>query len=347
MIEIDGSQGEGGGQVLRTALALSLVTQQPFCLHNIRAKRPKPGLMRQHLACVNAARRIAPGSRAAQASGAQVGLGSQTLVFQPQAVVPGAYDFAIGSAGSTMLVLQTVLWPLTLAGAPSELRLSGGTHGAMAPTSHFMQALSALLGQGCSIELRQAGFYPTGGGEVMVRIEPRSWAMPCELGQRGALLRVEATALHAGLPAHVAERWLEVVQQRLGWATDVLHNRSQRAGTGSGGALILHAQFEHCFEQATVYAKRGVNAEGLAQDACEAMQAYLRHDAPVGEHLADQLMLPAALSECPVRYRCTLATGHVRTNAQTINAFLPDAIGLEATASSGCLVLGNRHFKRA
>jgi RNA 3'-terminal phosphate cyclase (ATP) len=169
MITLDGSQGEGGGQILRSALALSLVTGQPFRIHQIRARRPKPGLMRQHLACVEAAARIGNATTEGAA------LGSRELVFQPGTVTPGNHTFKIEGAGSTMLLLQTVLMPLLLADAPSELTLEGGTHNPFAPPFPFVEAafLPLLWRIGFRVEavLDHPGFYPRGGGRCLVRIE--------------------------------------------------------------------------------------------------------------------------------------------------------------------------------
>jgi RNA 3'-terminal phosphate cyclase (ATP) len=170
MIELDGSVGEGGGQILRTSLALSMCTGQPVTLNNIRAKRAKPGLMRQHLTCVDAAREVS----GAQVQGAE--LGSQSLAFEPGRVRAGDYRFNVGTAGSCTLVLQTV-WPaLLLAGERSTLTLQGGTHNPMAPPFHFLERsfapLVRRLGAGVSLTLRRHGFYPAGGGEMQATVEP-------------------------------------------------------------------------------------------------------------------------------------------------------------------------------
>ena len=197
MIEIDGSLGEGGGQVLRTSLALSMVTGQPVTLTNIRAGRAKPGLMRQHLACVQAATRIC----SAQNHGAE--LGSRALRFEPGTVQPGHYRFDVGSAGSCLLVLQTVLPPLLLALQPSQLTLTGGTHNPMAPPFHFIDRsfvpLLRHMGAEVQLTLRRHGFYPAGGGEVEAVIHPSTTGLrPLVLEERGDVQDGPAEALCAG-----------------------------------------------------------------------------------------------------------------------------------------------------
>ena len=213
MIEIDASQGEGGGQVLRSSLSLSMITGQPVTLTGIRGGRPKPGLMRQHLACVQAAQVIS----GARVSGAE--LGSQQLHFEPGAVRAVSYRFEIATAGSCMLLLQTV-WPaLMLLDAPSELLLKGGTHNPMAPPFDFVaQAyapLLARLGAPASLQLRRAGFYPAGGGELTVHIEPAQALRPFDLFEPGETLAMRAACLAPGLARSVADRELAALAQHL------------------------------------------------------------------------------------------------------------------------------------
>ena len=237
MIELDGSQGEGGGQILRTSLALSLITGKAFRIDNIRAKRSKPGLMRQHLACVHAAVAVggsAENSLAVNKAGEAVQIGETSLTFTPGKVCPGDYEFAIGSAGSCMLVLQTVMWPLLMANTPSQLVLRGGTHNPMAPSLSFLELLAQYLSGLEAVffekEPRRHGFYPAGGGQVHVRITPPAQGIaPIHRMQRGALLEAYAECLHAGIPKGVAERELGMLQNALGLRDDQLRNRALRA----------------------------------------------------------------------------------------------------------------------
>lgn len=333
-IEIDGSQGEGGGQILRTALALSLITGRAFSLVNIRAKRPKPGLMRQHLACVQAAVAVGGGAvhcHALGGDGAPAQIGATQLDFTPGPVAGGDYAFAVGSAGSCMLVLQTVLWPLAMATQPSTLTLRGGTHNPMAPSYTFLSHLAPYFaGAGPALfemELGRHGFYPAGGGEVQVRIQPPAGALsPIALTQRGALVQAWAECLHAGIPKSVAERELGVLQRALGWQPDQLRNRGLRSNEGPGNALQVVLQFEHIAEVLTAFGDKGVSAEEVARQVLREVQAYLAHNAPVGEHLADQLMLPLALAGQQGnlgQYWATTWSEHARTNARVIEQFLP------------------------
>src|SRR5687768_11762544 len=186
MITIDGSEGEGGGQVLRTSLSLSLVTGKPFRIEKIRANRSRPGVMRQHVTAVEAACAIGG------AECEELAVGASTLTFTPGKVVPGEHLFAVGTAGSTSLVLQTILPVLMLAGGPSRLRLEGGTHNMQAPPFEFIERcflpIVNRMGPQVSAKLVRHGFYPAGGGCVEVEIEPAAQLAQIELVERGALL---------------------------------------------------------------------------------------------------------------------------------------------------------------
>jgi RNA 3'-terminal phosphate cyclase (ATP) len=323
MITLDGSLGEGGGQILRSALALALMTQQPFTIRNIRAKRPKPGLMRQHLACVHAAASIG-GVDVASIAGAT--LGSTTLTFTPAPVQGGAYTFNVGSAGSCMLVLQTVLWPLLLANQPSSLTLQGGTHNPLAPSATYLQhtlpQVLAQTGGRVTIDVQRHGFYPAGGGVVGVEITPTAGFKPLHLTERGALIAAHATCLHAGVPKNVAERELEELAKQLGWQPAQLHNRALRQNEGPGNALISVLQYESITDVFTAFGERSVSAEQVARNVVSQVRTYQASTAPVGEYLADQLMLPLALAGAG-EYVATTISEHSRTNAAVIEAFLP------------------------
>jgi RNA 3'-terminal phosphate cyclase (ATP) len=333
-IEIDGSQGEGGGQILRTSLALSLITGRPFSLRNIRAKRPKPGLMRQHLACVRAAVTVGGGIEHCQAvdsDGATVQMGASQLRFSPGAVRGGDYEFAVGSAGSCMLVLQTVLWPLALAAQSSTVTLRGGTHNPMAPSATFLRYMAQYF-SGASqavyaLEVKRHGFYPAGGGEVRVGITPPPDGLAAvQLMQRGALVQAWAECLHAGIPKGVAGRELEVLGRALGWPEEQLRERTLRSNEGPGNALQVILQFEHITDVLTAFGEKNVSAEAVARKLLGEVQTYLAHSAPVGEHLADQLMIPMALAAMQGKagqfWTITLSD-HTRTNANVIEQFLP------------------------
>lgn len=346
MIELDGSQGEGGGQILRTALALSLITGQAFRMENIRAKRPKPGLMRQHLACVQAAVAVGSGPEhtlAVNPSGQPVGLGETTLRFTPGAVKPGDFAFAVGSAGSCTLVLQTVLWPLLMAGVPSNLVLQGGTHNPMAPSLSYLQLLAPVFAGGqaalFTIDLRRHGFYPAGGGEAVVQLlPPAAGIAPPVCMQRGELVEITATCLHAGLSRGVAERELAVLKAGLGLADSQLHDRALRSNEGPGNALMVVLRYTHSCEVLTSYGSKGLSAEQVAHEVLRQVRQHQTSEAPVGEYLADQLMLPLALAALQGRLGHYWATGlseHAKTNATTIEKFLPVRFVLTPQAAGG------------
>lgn len=317
MIEIDGSEGEGGGQILRTSLGLSLLTGTPFRIHSIRARRDNPGLQRQHLAAVRAATDVGK----ADVRGAA--LGSGVLIFKPGRVEPGAYTFSVGSAGSATLVLQTVLPALVTASGRSTLALEGGTHNPWAPPFDFLEkAFLPLLGRTgptVAAALRRRGFYPAGGGRIEVTIDPVPKLSRLELLERGDLRAVRATAIVASLGRHVAERELKTTEDRLGRVVSrVVEDRDAR---GPANALVIEVEHDAVTEVFTVIGKKGVPAEEVASRACDEAKAYLDSGAPVGEHLADQLLLPLALAGGGA-FVTTAPTGHSTTNMDVIRRFL-------------------------
>lgn len=325
MIEIDGAQGEGGGQILRSALSLSMITGQPFRLINIRAGRDKPGLLRQHLVAVQAAAAIC-GARTTP-----VALRAASLEFVPGPVRGGDYRFAIGSAGSCTLVLQTLLPALLHADAASTVRISGGTHNAMAPPVHFLQrAYGRILGQmgaHVQIELLRYGFVPAGGGEVLASVQP-SRLRPVELLQRGERQAGFAESMVAGVPVNVAQRELERVAGGMGWSGKQLRIVGLPADQGPGNVLLLSLEHEHVTEVFTSFGEKSLLAESVAKRLLNEVRAYLKTDAAVSEHLADQLLLPMALAGGGV-FSCSKVSQHALTNAEVISRFLPVRITFE------------------
>jgi RNA 3'-terminal phosphate cyclase (ATP) len=326
MIQLDGSVGEGGGQILRSALALSMCTGQPLRIERIRAKRPKPGLMRQHLACVQAAVAVS----GAQAEGAE--LGSQTLHFHPGAMRAGDYRFNVGTAGSCSLVLQTVLPALMLAAGTSRIALAGGTHNPMAPPFHFLQRCFApllhRLGVGLGLELRRLGFYPAGGGEFSATVTPVAGAFtPFDLNERGAAREAFAECLAPALHPSVVTRELACVGQALGWQDDQLRAPPVRQNEGPGNALMATLAFEHVCEVATVFGEKNTRAEHVAQQLAQDVRRYQHSTGTLGPHLADQWMLPLALAVSQqggeASFTCSELTEHARTNIGVIEVFLP------------------------
>ena len=321
MITIDGSEGEGGGQVLRTALALSLVTGRPFRIERIRARRKRPGLLRQHLAAVRAAADVG----AARVSGDA--LESATLSFEPARLQGGEYRWNVGSAGSATLVLQAVLPALLAASDASRLTLEGGTHNPSAPPFDFLAQtfLPILRSMGARVEatLERHGFYPAGGGRFHVAIEPWSTRNRVALRDRGATT-IRARAIVASLPESVAERELAVVRERLG--IDRAACRLERVPSqGPGNCLAIELESEALTEVVTGFGERGVPAETVASGACDEAATYLDAGVPVGIHLADQLLIPMALGQGGT-FRTVDPTDHTRTNADVIRRFLDVSI---------------------
>jgi RNA 3'-terminal phosphate cyclase (ATP) len=319
MLTIDGSFGEGGGQIIRTSLALSLMTGTPFRVYNVRAKRDKPGLRQQHLTAVNAAARIG----GARVDGAAVG--SREFTFVPGKVKPGEYNFDVGTAGSTTLVLQTVLPPLMFADSPSLLTLEGGTHNAFAPPFDFLQKTFLPLvnrtGAHVTAELERYGFYPRGGGRFVVHIEPATESRRLELLRRGEIRRKRARALVVNLPASIAERELAVVAQKLGWNGEQLQVEVSSNGYSPGNAVLIEIESEALTLVFSRLGERGVRAEVVAEKASEEAARYLSLGVPVDEHLADQMLLPLALGAGGT-YRTAPLSLHTTTNIEVIRKFL-------------------------
>jgi RNA 3'-terminal phosphate cyclase (ATP) len=332
LLQIDGSVG--GGQILRSSLSLSALTGRPFVIDHIRKRRSRPGLMRQHLAAVQAAAQIC----GAELIGGE--LGSTRLEFRPGAVRAGSYAFAISTAGSASLVLQTVLPPLMLADAPSELSFEGGTHNPLAPPFPYLDRVffPVLERMGVRLErsLLRHGFYPAGGGRFQVRVQPAPRLVPLELLERGALVSLSAEAQVANLPHHIATRELAVVQARLGLAQDDLHLRTPEAH-GPGNALLITARHEHATEMIIGFGEHNVRAERVAERACDAMRAYLQADVPVGEHLADQLLVPFALAGAGA-FRTLVLSEHARSNLEVIQQFLAVRFELREEAGGNVMV---------
>ena len=326
MIEIDGSQGEGGGQILRSALSLAVCTGQAFRISRIRGGRPKPGLLRQHVTAVKAAAAISD----AHLDGCEVN--STTLTFEPGRLRPGEYSFSIGTAGSCTLVLQTVIPPLLTASAPSVIRISGGTHNKAAPPVDFLSRaflpLLARMGAQVEITLERHGFHPRGGGVVVARITPVPRLQPIEILERGARLRGYAEAYIAGIPLNVAERELAVIGRRLNWTPEQLHVRGLPSEMGPGNAVTITLEHEHIVEVFTGFGEKSRSAESVAEATTREVHDYLTHGAPVGEYLADQLLIPMALGGISSFATCT-PSSHFASNAEVIATFTGRHIGAQ------------------
>lgn len=342
MVIIDGSKGEGGGQIVRSSLALSMVTGKPFIIDQIRAGREKPGLMRQHLTAVRAAKSICR----ADVEGDVIG--SPKLMFCPKEVVPGEYHFAVGTAGSATLVLQTVLPPLLLANAPSRLVLEGGTHNPWAPPFEFIQKaflpLVNRMGPRVTARLDRPGFYPAGGGQFEVAIEPSEQLRGFNLMDRGEILRRQGRVLLSNLPGHIAERELEELSRLTGWSSDLLTCESVSA-QGPGNIVLLELETSNVAEVFTGFGEHGVKAESVAKQAVEELRKYLTLNVPVGPHLADQLLLPLGIavaqgtSVCDAVFRTGILTQHSLTQIEILTTFLAIEINVSEDAAGGARIV--------
>lgn len=337
LIKIDGSFGEGGGQILRTALALSIITQTPIIIEKIRAGRKKSGLMRQHLACVQSAKTISH----ATVTGDE--LGSQTLHFIPHTIQSGDYQFDIGSAGSTTLVLQTILPPLLLTNGKSTVSIKGGTHNPLAPTADFLQhafiPALAKMGLHLDIELKQAGFAPVGGGEIVAKIYPidDTQVYPnFNLLKRGKLSDVALVASEMNLHIDIAKRELASAKSHLTdkgqlSLTDIHEQVQSLTGIGEGNTCYAIVKHDHHQEVFTLLGEKSRSAESIGKRLAGLVSRYLASDACVDEYLTDQLLLPLALL-CEKRlfeqgnhaqFTARMISEHTRTQAVMIEKFLP------------------------
>lgn len=327
IITIDGASGEGGGQILRTALALSLVTGRPFRITNIRGGRKKPGLLRQHLTAVQAATEVGD----AVTDGAE--LGSTELVFRPERIRPGDYRFAVGTAGSTTLVLQTILPALILVQSPSRLTIEGGTHNPFAPPFDFLAGtfLPQLARFGPQVEARlvRPGFFPAGGGQVDFTITPVEKLTPVNLLERGADLGRRVVAHLSALSTDIAERAFQRFERRMNWPRTVCEIVHYHGAHAPGFVLTTEIISEHVKEVFTGFGERGVRAEDVADAVIDQVRPYVAGVAPVGEYLADQLLLPLALSGGG-RFRTVGLSRHTQTNLEVIERFLPVRFVTEA-----------------
>ncbi|MEL6529242.1 MAG: RNA 3'-terminal phosphate cyclase [Pseudomonadota bacterium] len=330
MIIIDGSEGEGGGQVLRYSAALSLLTGEPFTINNIRGGREKPGMKRQHVTALEAACLIGN----AEASGLAVG--SEEITFRPGSITPGDHTFAVGTAGSTGLVLQSVIVPLMLADAPSRLVIEGGTHAMASPpfefTARTLLPLLSRMGPKVSARLERHGFFPRGGGRIIVDIKP-SGLRPIECIERGEQLSLKAEAIVTGMPFDVAERELVTARKVLNdWPDGAFATRQLPADEGPGNALLIEAEFDHVTEITSGFAKMGLPAERLAKTAAKRMAGYLKSGAFAGPYLQDQLLLPFAMARGGAFTTVKLSL-HTKTAMDLIKRFT--GVGFKTSDAAG------------
>lgn len=323
-LTIDGSYGEGGGQLSRYAMALAAITGQPLHLKNIRARRPKPGLMAQHLTALRAVAAVSGGVL----EGAE--LWATEIHFRPGRIGGGEYHFDVGTAGSISLVLQALLPVALHADCPVRLTIDGGTDVKMAPPVDYLRLvfLPWLERMGCmvSIESVRHGYYPKGHGMVSLKVTPRKHLSPLLVEYPGAVRAIRGVAHVAHLPLHIAEHMASAARTYLADLAPVhIETRvlDEDEAFGTGGAMVLVAETEHSLLGAATVAQRGVPAEQLGQDAGPALRAELEAGAAVDVHAADQLLIYAAQARGPSRFTVRNVTQHMQTVMWLIEQFLP------------------------
>lgn len=333
-LEIDGSEGEGGGQVLRTALAASLVSGTPVRVSRIRANRETPGLKAQHLAAVKAASVVGD----AAVEGAT--LGSQEIVFEPKAVRGGSFEIDVVTAGSTTLVMQTVLPALLLAPEPTSVVVRGGTHNPLAPPYEFLERtflpMLGRLGARVGLKLDRPGLYPLGGGKIRMVVEPKP-LHPAEVIHRGEVVKRRATASVNELATHIVERELKTIKHQLGWKQSELRAGDLTGARGPGNVILLEVECEHVTEVFCGIGEKHRRAERVAGDVAEEAKRWIEAHVPVGEYLADQLILPFAIAGGGT-FRTMPLTQHTLTQISLVQRVLGARIST-ATADDGTVTV--------
>ncbi len=334
-VDIDGSRGEGGGQILRTSLALAILTGRRLRMRKIRAGRKRPGLQRQHLTCVEAAARLCGG----QTTPLEVGAGE--LVFTPGTAWAREFAVDIGTAGSTTLVVQTVLVPALAAPHPVRVTITGGTHNPLCPPFEFLDRVFLpplrAMGADVTVTLEKHGFMPNGGGRVVLETKP-SKLRPIELVTAGRVVARRAVAMCASLPRHVGERELAVAQERLDHPACEL---KEFPNDGPHNVFMVEVELDGgARELVTSHGRKGYPAEDVADDALDDLEDFLEAGVPVGEHLADQLLLPMAIAGGG-RFRTMAPVSlHATTNIETIHEFLEVPIRVEASGMIADVIVG-------
>lgn len=328
-VTIDGSYGEGGGQIIRTSVSLAALTGREVEIRNVRARRSRPGLQAQHLTAVRAAASLC----GATLHGAEAG--STTFVFRPEAPVSaGHYRFDIGTAGATNLVAQTVLAPLAHQSAPSRVVITGGTHVPHAPSADYLGAVYLPMlrraGLQAAFVYPRAGFFPKGGGELDMTVPGAVSASPLDLSDRGRLKALTAYVVTANLPDHVADRGAAAIEKFMkGIGREVRMEKRRLPALDAGAAVCLAVECENGFAGFTGLGERGKPMEKVAERPCEEFIAWWKSGAAVDVHLGDQLVLPMALAPGESRWTTPAVTDHLRTVLWLVEQFLPIGVELE------------------
>lgn len=328
ILKIDGNYGEGGGQILRTALALSCVLQREIEINNIRKGRKIPGLQAQHLTCVKAAQAIS----GAEVEGAV--LQSQTLRFSPKEIKGGNLFLDVGTAGSVCLVLQSIILPLSLTSAPSELKIKGGTHVPFSPpVTYFQKILFSMLsrlGLNFTIEIKKWGWYPKGGGEIICKVKPAERIEPLNLIERGRLLKLTGLSVVSNLPLSIAQRQKQEAEKILKENNFKLETEiADVPSIGKGSFFFLFASFENSFAGFSSLGAIGKRAEQVSDEVCKDFLDFMKTSSAMEEHLADQLIPFLALAQGESNLSVFRISQHLLTNIWITQMFLPAKIEVE------------------
>lgn len=320
MIEIDGSQGEGGGQILRTSIALSAVTGKAVRIRNIRANRPNPGLAPSHVTSIDAVARICDGEVD------DLYPGSKNVTFRPGQLTGGRFEFDVGTAGSISLVLQSCLIPAALSKSRVAIHVSGGTDVKWSPPVDYMRLvhlpLLNMFGPSCHLEISSRGFYPEGGGEVVMDVSPVGELSPIDLSSEGELLRIEGIAYAQNLPEHVVTRMKHSALKKLIDFRNLKVESDLRRGRSTGAGIVLCAVCENTFLGASALGEKGVRAEDLGEGCVQDLLETLKSGATVDEHMLDQILPYMALSKGPSTVLAEEITGHAETNMSVVESIL-------------------------
>ncbi len=320
MIEVDGSSGEGGGQVLRSAIAMSAVNDLPVKVFNIRANRPNPGLAPSHIVSVEAVAQIAD----AEVDG--LFPGSREIVFKPRQLTGGDFEFDVGTAGSISLVLQACLIPAALSRRSVRIDIKGGTDVRWSPPIDYVRLVHfpilSMMGISCDMEILGRGFYPEGGGRVVVDISPTPRLTPLQLTSAGKVLAVDGIAFAQNLPEHVATRTKHSAVKALLKMPSVQVNTDLRKGHSTGAGIVLAARCENTVLGESVLGERGIRAEKLGEDCASNLIETVRSGATVDEHMLDQVLPYLALADGESRILAEGITQHAETNMRVIEKFL-------------------------
>jgi len=320
MIEIDGSYGEGGGQVLRTAIAMSAVTQQPTRIVNIRSRRPNPGLAPSHIVSVEAVAQIAD----AEVDGLLPG--SKEVVFRPRQLTGGDFEFDVGTAGSISLVLQACLIPAILSRRSVKLDIKGGTDVRWSPPIDYVRLVNlqilSMMGVSCDLEVLSRGFYPEGGGHVAVEVSPAPRLDPLQLTSTGNVLSIGGVAFAQNLPEHVVSRTKHAAMKSLVDMPSVRVESDLRKGHSTGAGIVLAARCENAILGESMLGERGIRAERLGEDCASSLIETIRSGATVDEHMLDQILPYLALADGQSIVLAEEITQHAETNMRIIERFL-------------------------